>query len=135
MITTGSFCHDVLLISCASDCIKLFLVYWCGLPNNLAFILPQKYINGKNIKNQSFFAKTKTSANAPAIAIPLAADGTRHASITGTFAGADIILNSLPVTARYEYDLYYHNGDTTMDLPTPITPPAHWIWPISTSHR
>jgi len=51
----------------------------------------------------------------PVISIPLAADGTRHATITATFAGADIILTSLPLSARYEYDQHYHVGDTTMD--------------------
>ncbi len=57
--------------------------------------------------------------NAPAIAIPLAADGTRHASITGTFDGDDIILNSLPVTARYKYDQHYHAGDSALDPADP----------------
>ena len=51
----------------------------------------------------------------PVISIPLAADGTRHATITATFAGARIILTSLPLSARYEYDQHYHAGDTTMN--------------------
>ena len=51
--------------------------------------------------------------NPPVIAPPVAATGTSHASITGTFLGADIILGSLPLSARYEIDRHYH---TTFDI-------------------
>ena len=46
---------------------------------------------------------------APVIAPPVAATGTTHASITGTFLGADVIVNSLPLSVRYEIDRHYHD--------------------------
>jgi hypothetical protein len=39
-----------------------------------------------------------------------AADGTAHARITATFAGTDVIVNTLPLSARYEIDRHYHDS-------------------------
>jgi len=50
----------------------------------------------------------------PVIAPPVAATATSHATITGTYAGADII--SRPsLTATWERDEHFHAGDTTFD--------------------
>jgi len=46
----------------------------------------------------------------PTIGPPAAADNTSHALITATFDGADIIVNSLPLSARYEIDRHYHTN-------------------------
>ena len=68
--------------------------------------------------------------NASVIAPPVAASNVGHASITGTFAGVDIIINSLPLSARYEIDRHYHSNfdvqeSGTLDLadliPGPLT--------------
>jgi hypothetical protein len=49
----------------------------------------------------------------PVIAPPVAATATSHATITGTYAGADII--SRPsLTATWERAEHYHEGDTTI---------------------
>jgi len=53
---------------------------------------------------------------APVIAPPVAASGAAHASIAGTFAGADIITNSLPLSARYEIDRHYHDSPEVFDI-------------------
>ena len=66
----------------------------------------------------------------PVIGPPAAADNTSHAWISATFAGTDVILNSLPLSARYEIDRHYHNTfdveeSGTLDLadfiPGPLT--------------
>ncbi|MCH7882024.1 MAG: type II secretion system protein [Proteobacteria bacterium] len=51
----------------------------------------------------------------PVIAPPVAATGATHASITGTFAAADVIFSSLPpLSASYEYNQHYHAGDVVL---------------------
>ncbi len=52
----------------------------------------------------------------PVIAPPVAATGATHASITGTFAGADVIVNSLPLSASYQIDRHYHDDESTFEI-------------------
>jgi len=49
---------------------------------------------------------------APTIDPPVAATGTDHALITGTFAPANIIVNSLPKSVAYEIDYFYLDGQS-----------------------
>jgi hypothetical protein len=60
-----------------------------------------------------------TDYTTPVVPVPVAATSTTHASITATFAAADVIVNSLPLSVSYEYDEHYHEGDTTMDPTDP----------------
>ena len=50
----------------------------------------------------------------PTIAVPMAATGTTHASITGTFGGSSII-NS-PLSVNYELDEHFHEGLETFNV-------------------
>ena len=43
----------------------------------------------------------------PVVTIVNDADGTQHANITGTFAGANLDANTLPVVVSYQYDSFY----------------------------
>jgi len=53
---------------------------------------------------------------APAIAPPTGATGASHAWITATFAANDVIIGSLPLTASYEIDRHYHDGQSTFNI-------------------
>ena len=54
-----------------------------------------------------------TDPNTPVISPPVAATATSHATITGTYAGADIIIRP-SLTATWERAEHYHEGDTTI---------------------
>ena len=43
----------------------------------------------------------------PVVTIINGPDGTQHANISGTFAGANLDANTLPVVVRYQYDSFY----------------------------